>query len=269
MSVNDPISDMLTRIRNAGMARQTETTMPSTKILVAITGILKQEGYIADFNVVEQKPQNKLVIKLSYAADKTHADKQLSSFNALLERLGPKCNLTYISAANSATTVDLSHGHYNTVRPGIVLYGLPPSHEMHKSLDLRPAMQLKTRIVYIKEVPVGTTVSYGCTYATDRTTFLATLPVGYADGYSRHLSSRASVLIGGKRRPVVGRVCMDQTVVDLGPDGDAAIGDEAVLFGRQGHGEITLTELADLTGTINYELACAVSARVPRVYVNE
>ncbi len=203
------------------------------------------------------------------AADKAYADKQLAVFRTAVDRLAAKTNLTYISAANSATTIDLPHGRFNTVRPGIIIYGLPPSHEMHKSLDLRPAMQLKTRIAYIKEVSAGTPVSYGCTYTTPGPTFLATLPVGYADGYSRHLSNRAAVLIGEKRRPVVGRVCMDQIVVDLGADADAAIGDEAVLVGRQGKEEITLTELADLAGTINYELACAVSPRVPRLYFNE
>ncbi len=203
------------------------------------------------------------------AADKTYANRQLEIFKKAVDSLTAQVKLTYISAANSATLIDLPQGRFNTVRPGIILYGLPPSHEMQRSLDLRPAMQFKTRIAYIKEVPAGTAVSYGCTFRTERTSFLATLPVGYADGYSRHLSNKAAVLIGGKRRPVVGRVCMDQIIVDLGPEGDATVGDEAVLFGRQGGGEITLTELADLAGTINYELACAVSARVPRLYVNE
>jgi alanine racemase len=203
------------------------------------------------------------------AADKAYAEKQLAVFRAAVDRLAAKTNLTYISAANSATTIDLPHGHFNTVRPGIIIYGLPPSHEMHKSLDLRPAMQFKTRIAYIKEVSAGTPVSYGCTYTTPGPTYLATLPVGYADGYSRHLSNKATVLIGEKRRQVVGRVCMDQIVVVLGADADAAIGDEAVLVGRQGKEEITLTELADLAGTINYELACAISSRVPRLYLNE
>jgi alanine racemase len=203
------------------------------------------------------------------AADKTYAEKQLAVFKAAVDRLASKTKLTYISAANSAATIDLPQAYFNTVRAGIIIYGLPPSHEMHKTLDLRPAMQFKTRIAYIKEVSPGTSVSYGCTFTTERSTFLATLPVGYADGYSRHLSNKAAVLIGGKRRPVVGRVCMDQIIVDLGPDNDAVIGDEAILVGRQGKEEITLTELADLAGTINYELACAISPRVPRVYVNE
>ncbi|MBP2655754.1 MAG: Alanine racemase [Firmicutes bacterium] len=200
------------------------------------------------------------------AADKTYALSQLKAFKPLADKLPPA---SISSAANSATIIDLPDGHFNTVRPGIILYGLPPSGEMHSSLDLRPAMELKTRIVYIKKVGPGTAVSYGCTHHTKTQTYLATLPIGYADGYSRLLSNKASVLIGGRRRPIVGRVCMDQLIVDLGPICDAEIGDEAVLFGRQGDAEITVTELADLIGTINYELVCAVSSRVPRVYLNE
>ena len=200
------------------------------------------------------------------ASDKTYAFKQLSLFQSTAAR---KTTLSYLAAANSATIIDLPEGHFNTVRPGIILYGLPPSNEMHSSLDLHPAMQFKTRITYIKEVPAGTSISYGCTYTTDKSTYIATLPVGYADGYNRRLSNKAHVLIGGQRRPIVGRVCMDQIMVDLGPDCDATIGDEVVLFGRQGDAEITVTELADLVGTINYELVCAVSARVPRIYLNK
>ncbi|MBP2651128.1 MAG: alanine racemase [Firmicutes bacterium] len=200
------------------------------------------------------------------AADKTYALMQLNSFNAISGKLPEG---SYLSAANSATIIDLASAHSNLVRPGIIVYGLPPSAEMHNSLDLHPAMQLKTRIVFIKEAAPGTLVSYGSTYHTTRQTYLATLPIGYADGYSRLLSNKAHVLIGGKKRPVVGRVCMDQIIVDLGPTCDAAIGDEAVLFGRQGDAEITVTELADLVGTINYELVCAISSRVPRVYLNE
>jgi alanine racemase len=204
------------------------------------------------------------------AHDKSYAEQQLAQFRSALDRFTEtECNLDWISAANSATIIDLAQGHFNMVRPGIILYGLPPSKEMHRLLDLRRAMQFKTKIAYLKEVPAGTKVGYGSTHTTARNTFLATLPVGYADGYSRHLSNQASVLIGGRRYPVVGRVCMDQIVVDLGPHLKAEVGDEVVLFGRQGDTEITVDELADLAGTINYELVCAVSARVPRVYLNE
>ncbi len=204
------------------------------------------------------------------AGDKTYANQQLDLFTSSLNKITSGGSaLNWISAANSATILDLPHGYFNMVRPGIILYGLSPSKETQRRFHLFPAMQFKTKVVYIKEVPRGTRVSYGSTYTTSQETLLATLPVGYADGYSRYLSNRASVLIGGRRCPIIGRVCMDQIIVDLGPRSDARIGDEAVLFGRQGEVEISVTELADLAGTINYELVCAISSRVPRVYVNE
>lgn len=200
-------------------------------------------------------------------SDKTFALKQQSRLEALVLSLaGHGISLPVISAANSAATDSLPGSFFNAVRPGIILYGLPPAQEMPLRLELKPAMSLVTNIVHLKHVPAGTPVSYGCTYQTPAPTWLATLPVGYADGYSRHLSNQAKVLIHGIRRRVVGRICMDQTVVDLGAHCDAAVGDEAVLFGRQNGSEITLTELAVLAGTINYELACGISPRVPRVY---
>jgi alanine racemase len=204
------------------------------------------------------------------------ADEEDCSFTqAQLERLNQAVQalhaagieLPVVSAANSAATDSFPMAHLDAVRPGIILYGLPPAAGMPLHLSLKPAMSLVTRIVFIKRVPAGTTVNYGRTYRTPAATWLATLPVGYADGYSRHLSNQAAVLVGGIRRRVVGRICMDQTVIDLGPDCDAAVGDEAVLCGRQGQDEITLTELAGLAGTINYELACGISPRVPRVYI--
>lgn len=201
------------------------------------------------------------------AADKFYANKQLSLFTkAVRELTAAKLPLPNISAANSAAIIDLPSGYFNTVRPGIILYGLPPSDEMHNQLDLRPAMSLKTRITHVKKVPAGTCIGYGSTYTTTQDTFIATLPIGYADGYSRHLSNKAPVLIGGRRHKLAGRVCMDQIMVDLGPDANVEVGEEAVLFGKQGKEEITVTELAALAGTINYELVCAVSKRVPRIY---
>lgn len=201
------------------------------------------------------------------SANKTYAHEQLTAFtHALQNAAHAGLGLPIISAGNSAGIIDLPGSHFNTVRAGIILYGLPPSLEMHKKLDLRPAMKLVTKVVYLKEVPAGTCVSYGSTYQCTSSTWLATLPIGYADGYHRTLSNKACVLIGGKRRPIAGRVCMDQVVVDLGPVLDVAIGDEVVLFGCQGQEEITVTELAELADTINYELVCSVSSRVPRVY---
>lgn len=198
-------------------------------------------------------------------ADKTAANQQLQRFSTL-QTIAPG---SLLSAANSAGIIDLTHSHLSAVRPGIIMYGLPPSRELSRNLNLRPAMQLKTRIVLIKKVAKHSPISYGATYTTTDDVYVATLPIGYADGYSRHLSNKAFVLINGKRRRLIGRVCMDQCLVELGPVCDAAIGDEVVLFGRQGHEEITVTELAALAGTINYDLLCAVSPRIPRVYIDE
>ena len=201
-------------------------------------------------------------------SDKSFTLRQLTSLEAVIRTLScRKIDPPLISAANSAATLVLPDAHFNAVRPGIILYGLPPAPDMSLPVDLLPAMSLKTRIVHIKQVPADTTVSYGFMHRTIRKTWLATLPVGYADGYSRHLSDLAPVLVRGLRRRVAGRICMDQTVIDLGSDCNAEVGDEAVLFGRQGAAEITLTELAGLAGTINYELACGISPRVPRFYL--
>lgn len=203
-------------------------------------------------------------------ADKNFAQQQLQLFQQTLRQTGAdKMPVSIISAANSATVIDLPEGHFSAVRPGIIIYGLPPSASMLHTLPLKPAMELKSRIVYLKRVPAGTPVSYGSTYVTTKDVYLATVPIGYADGYSRHLSGKAPVLVAGKRRKIVGRVCMDQIIVELGQSCDAQIGDEVVLFGRQGKEEISVTELADLAGTINYELVCAISSRVPRIYIND
>ena len=200
-------------------------------------------------------------------ADPAFTHLQLQRFQAVLDELKSKgIVLPLVSAANSAATLVHPAGRFDSVRPGIILYGLPPDPGMTLPVDLMPAMTLRTQIVHIKKVAADTPVSYGCTHRTVNSTWLATLPIGYADGYSRHLSNIAPVLIGGQRCRIAGRVCMDQTVVDLGPECNAQIGDEAVMFGKQGNAEITLTELASLAGTINYELACAVSQRVPRAY---
>lgn len=204
------------------------------------------------------------------AQNKTYANKQIAGFAGAVEGLkAAGIELPYISAANSACILDLPAAHFNLVRAGIAMYGFLPSGEMLNRPALKPAMTFKTRIVYLKEVEAGAKIGYGSTYTVPSATFIATLPVGYADGYSRKFSNKAQVLIGGRRRPVIGRVCMDQIMVDLGPVCDAEVGDEAILFGKQGEEEITATELASIAGTIDYELLCAVSARVPRVYVNE
>ena len=200
--------------------------------------------------------------------DKSSAEAQWRLYIRLLQALeNHGLSFPVRHAANSAAIIDLPHTHLDLVRAGIMLYGLYPSPEVdHSNVRLTPAMSIKTRITHVKEVPAGFAVSYGSTYSTPAPTRIATVPVGYADGYSRLLSSQASMLVRGQRVPVVGRVCMDQTLIDVGRVPEAAHGEEVVVLGTQGEAEISADELARLTETINYEVVATVMARVPRVY---
>jgi alanine racemase len=151
-------------------------------------------------------------------------------------------------------------------RPGIMLYGSPPAPGFPGAENLRPVMRFLTGLVFLKKVPPGTPLSYGGTHVTRRESLIATLPVGYADGYARRLSNRVEILVRGRRVPQVGTICMDMCLADVTDVPGVAVGDEAVLMGRQGEEEITCGELAALLDTITYEITCAVSDRVPRIH---
>jgi alanine racemase len=192
---------------------------------------------------------------------------QIESFEKLLGRLeGFDIRIPMRHAANSIATVDFKRSHMNLVRPGLIIYGMYPKPNFQKLIKLKPAMSFKTRIVYIKETPPGRSISYSRTYVTDKHTKIATLPVGYADGYDRGLSNKAHVLVRGKKAPVIGKVTMDQTMIDVGHIRGVKLGDEVVLIGRQGREEIRTEKLARMAGTIAYEVVCSISNRVPRVY---
>ena len=200
--------------------------------------------------------------------DQSYTWEQFSRFRRViddLERRGIQIPIKH--AANSAAIIALPETHLDLVRAGIAMYGLAPSSEVGNGIGLRPAMEWKTRIAHLKRIPPGTSVSYGRKYVAEAETVVATLPAGYADGYSRAWSSRGTVLVGGRRVPVIGRVCMDQTMIALPPDLEARVGDEVVLMGRQGEAAVTADELAEGLGTINYEITCLVGKRVPRVYL--
>lgn len=200
--------------------------------------------------------------------DKEYTEEQFARFQWLLKQLAARgVFIRWRHCANSAAILDLPYTHLDLVRPGITLYGLFPSPAVRRDLvRLRPVMSLKARVAFVKEVPPGTSISYGRTYITPKRTRVATVPLGYADGYSRLFSNKSEVLIKGRRAPVIGRVCMDQLIVDVGHIPDVAQGDEVVLLGRQGEEEITADELAAHLGTINYEIICMISERIPRVY---
>ena len=203
-------------------------------------------------------------------SDSSYAKAQLRRFRELIEDLDATgLEIPIKHAANSAALVHLPESHFDMVRPGIATYGLQPSSEWQKSeLNLRPALQWKARIIQLKDVPAGFGVSYGITYKTPETTTLATVAVGYADGLNRLLSSSGEMLVSGYRVPIVGRICMDLTLLDVGGVPDVSVGDEAVILGRQGNEQLTAEGMASALNTINYEIVTSISSRVPRIYTS-
>lgn len=202
------------------------------------------------------------------AADKGYTRDQFAKFIAVVEALSREgIEIPIKHVANSAAIMDLPEMHLDLVRPGIILYGLYPSDEVNKQIiDLKPAMEWKTCLSWVKKVSAGTSVSYGCIYRTKGEEIIGSLPLGYADGFTRLLTGKAEVLVRGRRFPVVGRICMDQCMIRL--DGLwPKVGEEAVIMGRQGSELISADELAAKLGTINYEIVCMVGKRVPRVYL--
>jgi len=196
--------------------------------------------------------------------DKTFSKRQIATFDHVireLERLG--IDIPQKHMANSAAILDLPESYYDLVRPGIMIYGLYPSNTVTRSPGLRPAMTLVTRISFLKTVPPGTAISYGQTFVTQKKTKVATLPVGYGDGYTRLLSGRGEVLINGQRAPLIGRICMDMCMVDVSRVPHVKTGDRVTLFGE----DLSIDKIAATIGTINYEILCAVGKRVPRIYV--
>ncbi|MEA2087729.1 MAG: alanine racemase [Candidatus Caldatribacteriota bacterium] len=215
------------------------------------------EGIFTHFSVADEK-------------DKTYTEAQFKKFMevvTILEKEGIRIPVKHVG--NSATLLDLPHMWLDLVRPGISVYGLYPSREVQKTVKLIPAQTFKTRIVFLKELPAGEDISYGRTYTTNKKrTVVASLPVGYADGYNRLLSNQGEVLIKGRRFPIIGRVCMDQTMIDVTNLPQVEIGDEVVLWGRQGQEEITVEEIAEKIGTINYEIVHLLDKmRVPKLFI--
>jgi len=194
-------------------------------------------------------------------------DRQLERFLAALDAMRTEGVAPgTVHAANSPATILHPESHLDMVRCGIAIYGLHPAPSTRGLVELEPAMSVKARATCVKRIGLGDGVSYGLTYRAAAPTTIVTLPLGYADGVHRVLSNRMPVLIGGVRCPQVGRVCMDQLMVEAPRGVEPSFGDEAVLVGVQGGERIVLDELADLAGTINYELACAFGMRLPRVY---
>ena len=242
---------------DTGMGRvgiQADETVGLARELSAMPGI-EIEGIFTHFACADEESQ-------------AFTQKQIADFRRVIDSVeAAGVHIPFRHAANSAGMLNVPESHFNMVRPGIMLYGLYDSGFVSRKPELRQAMTLKTGIVFLKELASGSTVSYGRTYTTKRRSLVATIPIGYADGYNRRLSNCAPALVRGMRVPVIGRICMDQTMLDVTDVPGVSIGDEVVLYGRQGEQEIAMEEIESILGTISYEIVCSVSKRVPRVYV--
>ena len=222
---------------------------------VSLMGNLEIEGIFTHFARADEKDKENAL----------HQAKLFKDFTAKLEDEGIHIPLKHCS--NSAAIIDMPDLHMDIVRSGIITYGLWPSDEVDKqNIDLKPAMEIKSAVIYIKDIEKGTPVSYGGTYVAEKTTRVATVSIGYADGFPRSLSNKGIVLIKGKRYHVIGRVCMDQLMVDIEMNDEISVGDVVTIVGRDGDEEITMDEFAALSDRINYEAVCDIGKRVPRVY---
>lgn len=239
-------------------------------------GFLPNEDSIKEIVKIHELPNLEMEGMFTHFAKADETDKsftkiQFERFNWVSEKLeenGIELKVKHVS--NSAAIIDLPEYNLDLVRPGIILYGYYPSDEVNKNkINLKPAMTLKAKISNIKTVPEGTGISYGHIYSTSKKSVIATVPIGYADGYSRILSGKADVCINNKRAPIVGRICMDQMMVDITGIDNANIGDEVVLFGYDNESYPRVEELASLLGTINYEFICMMGRRIPRVFIKD
>ncbi len=267
-------------------------TVPDLKSAEILSAAAVKRGKIAKIHLVVETGMNRIGCKVSEAGnlaeavvalpnvelegvfshfakadaeDKTYMQRQYDVFAEAIKNIEAKGICVPIKhIANSAAITEAPEVHMDMVRQGITLYGLWPSSEVKRNLHYQPVMSLKAQVVFVKEVPAGEKIGYGCTYETTRTTKVATLPLGYADGISRKLSNRGYVSIRGCKAPIVGRVCMDQMMVDITDIPDVTEGDEAIIFGGN---EISIDTVAEWMETINYEVLCLLSDRIPRRYV--
>lgn len=249
---------------DTGMGRVGVSAADAAGFIAAVSRLpgLKLEGIFTHLSSADEDDDSA----------RAYTARQLHLFDGVIDAAREQgIEFSFCHAANSAAAVLFPQSRYNLVRIGISLYGCYPAPWMrnHGAVKLRPAMSLKSKIVFIKEVPPQTPLGYGRTYCTAGRSLIATVPAGYADGYHRRLSNRGEVLVRSRRAPVVGRICMDQLMIDVSHIDGVARGDEVVLYGSQESSCIAVEEVAQLLGTINYELLCHVGKRVPRCYLKE
>ena len=246
---------------DTGMTRIGYADIPeSVEEIKKIAGLpnLEIEGMFTHFSRADEYDRSPALVQLE----------RYQKFSDLVEAAGVEIPLHHCS--NSAGIIRVPEANLSIVRAGITIYGIYPSSEVERDIvKLTPVMELKSHVTYVKDVPEGAAISYGGTYVADKKRRVATIPVGYADGYPRQLSNKGWVLIHGKKAPILGRVCMDQFMVDVTEIGDVKKGDEVTLLGRDGDEFISIEEIGDLCGRFSYEFACDISPRVPRIYVKD
>ena len=246
---------------DTGMNRIGYADIPeSVEEIKKIAGLpnLEIEGMFTHFSRADEYDRSPAMVQLE----------RYQKFSDLVEAAGVEIPLHHCS--NSAGIIRVPEANLSIVRAGITIYGIYPSSEVERDIvKLTPVMELKSHVTYVKDVPEGAAISYGGTYVADKKRRVATIPVGYADGYPRQLSNKGWVLIHGKKAPILGRVCMDQFMVDVTEIGDVKKGDEVTLLGRDGDEFISIEEIGDLCGRFSYEFACDISPRVPRIYVKD
>ncbi len=202
--------------------------------------------------------------------DREYTIKQFSNFKAVFEGLEAKgLKIPIKHCCNSGGIINFPEMHLDMVRAGVILYGLYPSDEIKSEINLKPVMQFKTVVSQVKTIPAGTSISYGRTFVSDKEMKIASVAIGYADGYSLKFSNNSEMIIHGKRVKIVGRVCMDQLILDVSDVKDVKEGDEVTVFGYEGNEYLSVDELAKKIDTINYEIVCLVGKRVPRIYLED
>ncbi len=249
---------------------------------IAVDSGMGRIGYLADdienavFDVkkIAQLPNFKIKGLFSHmstadAYDKTYSHYQEEQFNKFYDALvAAGIEVPMKTLANSASIMELPTIHFDTVRPGIILYGQYPSDEVdRKGLHIKPVMSVKANIIHLKDVPENFSVGYGRRYISEKAAKIATLALGYADGYPRPYSAHAKVIVNGVLCPIAGNICMDQCMVDVSNVPDVKVGDEVIVMGSDGVHEVSAEDIAKATGTINYEICCAFGQRLPKVYV--
>ena len=234
-------------------------------------GLLAEDapGFVQKVAILPNLKIEGIFSHLSVAGDeRTYSFNQFQKFMSVLNELQKtRIKIPIQHIANSGAILSYPRMHLTAVRPGIIIYGISPWGLKKKCKFLKPGMSFKTKIVFIKEVPKGTSISYGRTFITKRRSLIADIPIGYSHGYNRKLSNKSWVLVKGKRVPLVGRICMDQCLIDVSSVHGIKVGDEVVLFGRQGKEEISAEELASWSGTIGYEVVTTIGRLVKRIYV--